>query len=248
MNVTIKILLLITALFMQIRLGAQGLTNFNGRVDSSRSQSASPKLHLFFDAVNFPAGASGAGGMRGYIYMAKSLNYEIPNALSTLSTNRVEILKNGRNIVLMICDNGPIYNSTNSGVNWQVISRAGDYKIPLGPGWIAGATILPTPENQSAGKTNVPNWYVISPTQSGGKIVISGDTENPAPILNIQSVNGVLTVSWSATFSNFKLQMNTNLFSGNWADVPDAVKAVGSENQVIVSNPNANNFYRLKSQ
>jgi hypothetical protein len=41
------------------------------------------------------------------------------------------------------------------------------------------------------------------------------------------------------------LQQNTNLSATNWSNTTNAVSAVNGQNQIIVSPPASNRFYRL---
>jgi hypothetical protein len=56
-----------------------------------------------------------------------------------------------------------------------------------------------------------------------------------------------MSVSWSASFTGFVLQENADLTTTNWTDVTNQVQVVGEENRVILSQQEANNFFRLKS-
>lgn len=68
------------------------------------------------------------------------------------------------------------------------------------------------------------------------------------PVLNIVLVSNDVLVSWSATYAGFGLQENGDLTNTNWMDVTNSVNVVGGGNQVLISSPDGNTFYRLYSQ
>ena len=55
-----------------------------------------------------------------------------------------------------------------------------------------------------------------------------------------------VVVAWPSPSSGFKLQFNTDLNTTIWTDVGQAPAVVGGENQIIVSPPAGNRFFRLK--
>ena len=68
-----------------------------------------------------------------------------------------------------------------------------------------------------------------------------------APLLRIFLTNNTAVVAWPAPSTGFTLQVNTNLATTNWVVAGGTVNVVGSENQVVVSPPSGNRYYRLKS-
>ena len=93
-------------------------------------------------------------------------------------------------------------------------------------------------------------------TMSGGNYTLTGGfwgilaaIQTPgSPLLRVQltSTNTVL-VAWPAPSTGFNLQHNTALGTVNWLGVTNVPSVVGTENQVIISPPSGNNFFRLKS-
>ena len=68
-----------------------------------------------------------------------------------------------------------------------------------------------------------------------------------APLLRIQpTATNAVVVAWPAPSSGFKLQFKPSLNTTNWTDVGQVPAVVGGENQVIVTPPVGNRFYRLK--
>src|ERR1035441_3768225 len=108
-------------------------------------------------------------GLNGLMCMAN--DWKTPGLAQT---NRVDIWSTDdrTRIVLMVRDNGPIYNSTNSGMTWTIINTPGKYQFPLtsgpdGGGMFAEATLHPSPENQSSTNSPVSNWYVVGSALDG---------------------------------------------------------------------------------
>ena len=68
----------------------------------------------------------------------------------------------------------------------------------------------------------------------------------PMPLLRvaITPTNSVL-IAWPAPSPGFRLQQNAVLGTANWVSVTNAVNVVGGENQVTISPPSGQNFYRL---
>jgi hypothetical protein len=67
-----------------------------------------------------------------------------------------------------------------------------------------------------------------------------------APVLHIfLTGTNTAVVAWPAPSTGYVLQQNTNLVSTAWLGVTNSVNAVGSENQVIISPPAGNRFFRL---
>jgi hypothetical protein len=68
------------------------------------------------------------------------------------------------------------------------------------------------------------------------------------PVLNITLAGNDVLISWSATYTSCALQENGDLTTTNWMTATNSVAAVGGQNQVLISSPATNNFYRLISQ
>ncbi len=207
-------------------------------------------LHLFINPANGETEFGGVSGLHGRMYMARRHDWRVPDLAQT---NRVDMLSGGSRIVVMVLDNGPIYSSTNSGMTWTVIDTPGEYQFPLtigpkGGGMLAKATILPSPDNQTTTNSSLSTWYAVGSGPNGSMLVLTGDVSQPAPALTIAHSGGGVIVSWPAAFTGYVLQENSDLSSTNWVDVTNSVNVVGGENQVLISSPADNNFYRLKSQ
>ena len=222
-------------------------TNADSQQRAPTSEAMS--LRLLLNPGNGETQFGQTSGLHGRIYMAAGDRFKTP---ALPETARVDILKGGENIVVMVLDNGPIFSSTNSGTSWNVYTAPGKYEFPLtvgpkGGGFIASGTIRPSPFNQSP--TNlISKWYAIGSSPNGTKLIVSGDVSQSAPALTIRQSNGSVVISWPAKFTGFILQENQDITSTNWADVTAPVNVVEEKNQVVLSSAMDNNFYRLRSQ
>jgi hypothetical protein len=156
-------------------------------------------------------------------------------------------------IILMVCDNGPLFSSIDSGMSWNLINAPGTHQFPLisraGDGaFIAEATIHATNEHQPLTNISSSTWYATGSASDGSKQVLTRDASQPAPALSIAHSDAGIIVSWSEIFKNFVLQSNNDLNSTNWTDVTSAVNVVSGPNQVLVVSPAALNFFHLRSQ
>jgi hypothetical protein len=70
----------------------------------------------------------------------------------------------------------------------------------------------------------------------------------PIPMLSLTPSGGNALISWTIPSLDFTLQQNSDLTTTNWTDVPTppVLNLTNLQNQVIVSPPNGNTFYRLK--
>ena len=191
----------------------------------------------------------GYDGMRGLAYMAN--DWKTPGLLQT---NIVDIFATSdhKRIVVMVEENGPIYNSTNSGLTWKTITRPGYYEFLLtmdkgeDSGYYAAATIHPASQNPFPVNTFT-NWYARAINPDGSQLILTGNFVQAAPALNIHPSASGLTVSWPSQFTNYVLQMNNDLSGTNWLTMTNPVTVNGLENQVIVSPAHAHDFFRLVS-
>ena len=79
-------------------------------------------------------------------------------------------------------------------------------------------------------------WSIVAAIQTPG-----------APLLTVTltSTNTVV-ITWPAPSTGFVLQQNNDLKTSLWGNVTATVSVVNGQNQVIVSPPIGNAFYRLK--
>src|ERR1043166_2743756 len=79
-------------------------------------------------------------------------------------------------------------------------------------------------------------WGIIAPVQTPNA---------PSHRVAVTQTNTVL-IAWPAPSTGFVLQQNQTLSPGNWTTVTNSPATVGDEQQVIISPPAGNNFYRLQ--
>jgi len=81
-------------------------------------------------------------------------------------------------------------------------------------------------------------WSIIAAVQTPG-----------APTLRVfRTTTNTVVVAWPAPSTGFSLQQNPFANnSGTWAGVTNVPVVVGSENQVTLTSPTGNRFFRLKS-
>jgi hypothetical protein len=170
-------------------------------------------------------------------------------------TSRSDILATAdkTKIVVMFRDNGPIYSTTNSGMTWSVITAPGDYLFPLNfipakGGFLAKATIRPSPKSELPRNSAPLNWQIIGSGTDRNTLVLTSNPAQPTPALSIKRSNGGLLISWPADIKNFQLQASSNLNSTNWVTVTELVKVAGTENQVFIESPAGKEFFRLVPQ
>jgi hypothetical protein len=69
-----------------------------------------------------------------------------------------------------------------------------------------------------------------------------------APVLSIQlTTTNVAMVYWPSPSTGFNLEVNTNLATTNWGTPSQSVNDNGTIRYILVNQPTANRFYRLKS-
>jgi hypothetical protein len=81
---------------------------------------------------------------------------------------------------------------------------------------------------------------------TGGFWALSAVQTPGAPSLRIfLSTTNTAIVAWPAPSTGWSLQSATNLVSPNWVGAVGTVILTGGENQLLVSPPTGNRFYRL---
>jgi hypothetical protein len=87
-------------------------------------------------------------------------------------------------------------------------------------------------------------------TLTGGFWSIFAAIQTPgSPLLRVErTATNTVVVAWPFPSTGFGLEQNSLPHVGGWTAVTNAVSQVASENQVIISPPAGNRFFRLKSQ
>jgi hypothetical protein len=121
------------------------------------------------------------------------------------------------------------------------------FSIDGGGGTVTGGvySISGTIGQADAGHLSGGNYTI-----EGGFWSILGAVQTPgAPTLRVvRSTTNTVVIAWSAPATGFSLQQNpvANNAPG-WLGVTNVPVVVGSENQVIISQPIGNRFFRLKN-
>ena len=118
------------------------------------------------------------------------------------------------------------------------------YKISGGGGTSAGGvySVSGTVGQHDAGGPMTGASYSLT----GGFWALYAVQTPGAPLLRIfLTPTNTAVVAWPYPSTGFTLQVNTNLASANWSAAGGTVNHVGGENQVFVSPPTGNRFYRL---
>ncbi len=158
--------------------------------------------------------------------------------------------------ILVVPEPGPIFSSTNSGMNWTVFNKVGTYQFPVSSGADGAAMfvqvrlraeVVVRSPLQSA-TNSPPNWYAVGMGQKGNRVILSADAAHPAPILTLQHSGSEVVVSWPASFTGYVLQQAMNLNPADWAAATNVVKVVGADNQVRLPTSMENHFFRLRLQ
>jgi hypothetical protein len=150
-------------------------------------------------------------------------------------------------------DSGPIFFSENTGASWRNINQPGQYEFtlsttPKGTVMVAALSFTnSSTANIADEKMATKNWYSVVSAADGSKLVLTGGPSQSTPVLSIANSGNIMLISWSATFTGFILQQNSDLTTTNWANVTNTVDRV--ETQFVVTLPVAgsNNFFRLKT-
>lgn len=122
-------------------------------------------------------------------------------------------------------------------IDWSTIDGGGGTSTG-GVYTVSGTIGQPDAGRMSGGNFTLDGgfWGIVAAVQTPG-----------APSLRIflTSTNTVV-VAWPAPSTGFSLEQNAVLGTTNWVNIATTPAVVGSENQVIVSPPAGNHFYRLK--
>lgn len=148
----------------------------------------------------------GPHGYHGTIFFAK--NWKIP---TVSKANMIFILASADNrfIVMAVEDVGLIYYTTNSGISWAVTRKPGQYwfRLSYSPknntSFFALATIFASNTANENQHLMDKSWYSVSSDSNGNKLVLTGGSSMPMPVLGITYFPNQVMLSWSASFTNF---------------------------------------------
>ena len=147
----------------------------------------------------------------------------------------------------------PVLLSTNESYYLGALASSGAMIIDaFAPGDGGGGYVGMAPEIQlgmAVGSTNTGFTFPEMADGPSGSAIFAPDFEFQdgmlPPVLNIALVGDDVLVSWSGTYTSFTLQENSDLNITNWMDVTNSVNVAGGENQVLISSPANDDFYRL---
>jgi hypothetical protein len=167
---------------------------------------------------------------------------------------------------------GAIYTSTNSGIAWAMTSAPTNfpwsYVASSADGTKLVAVASETPDalgtiylSTNSGvdwvttSSSAKTWRAVACSADGAKVVAVSYANGiytlqttPEPLLRLRSAKANAVLSWIIPSMDFNLQENSDLTTTNWTDVPTppVLNLTNLQNQVIVSPPGGNTFYRLK--
>jgi photosystem II stability/assembly factor-like uncharacterized protein len=244
-----------------------GATWFSKNVPSKRNP---------FDIIMSANGAKlfAVPGYGGFIYASTDFGTTwMTNDAPSLGSYTIASSADGTKLVAALPLNigppltGAIYSSTNSGAswysnnvpanNWCSVASSAD-----GTGLAASSGIsIYTSTNSGATwvSNGVPNISstlgLVASSADGNKLVAASikmggiwtSQTTPAPSINLTPANGNFTLSWVVPSTNFVMQQSSDL--GSWTDMtnPPVLNLTNLQNEVILSPPGSNVFYRLKT-
>jgi hypothetical protein len=160
---------------------------------------------------------------------------------------------------------GPIFTSTNSGNTWtsnyfgavalwhSVASSADGSKL-VAVNWSSIFTSTNSGDTWTSNNAPQTLWSSVASSADGSILVVVADGGGiwvsqtaPAPLLNLTTANTNLALSWIIPSTNFVLQQCSDLTAADWSVVTNVpmLNLTNLQNQVILSPPNGNDFYRL---
>jgi len=125
----------------------------------------------------------------------------------------------------------------NYSIDWFTIDGGGGTSTG-GVFSVSGTIGQPDAGHMSGGNYTLDGgfWGIIAAVQTPG-----------APILRVfRTTTNTVVLAWPVSSTVFSLQQEPNLSVPNWGPVTNSSSVVGSENQVIITAPAGNRFYRLK--
>jgi hypothetical protein len=123
-------------------------------------------------------------------------------------------------------------------IDWYTIDGGGGTSTG-GVYSVSGTIGQPDAGHMSGGNFTIDGgfWGIIGAIQSPG-----------SPLLRVlRTSTNTVVIAWPAPSTGFSLQQNSDPKTTAWSGVTNTVNVVGSENQIIVTPPIGNQFYRLKN-
>ena len=141
-------------------------------------------------------------------------------------------------LVFWLVTNASSVVAQNYSIDW--------YKIAGGGGTSIGGefSLAGTIGQHDAGTAMTGGTYSLT----GGYWALSAVQNPGAPLLTIFLTDtNTAVVAWPAPSAGWVLQQNGTLDAANWVNSTGSVNLVGGQNQVVVSPPAGNRFFRLVS-
>src|SRR6266404_479445 len=130
----------------------------------------------------------------------------------------------------------PAVRAQNYSIDWFTIDGGGGTSTG-GVFSVSGTIGQPDAGRMSGGNYTLDGgfWGIIAAVQAPG-----------APPLRIfRTTTNTVVLAWPVSPTVFSVQQETNLSLPNWGPITNSSSVVGSENQVIITVPAGNRFYRL---
>ena len=147
-------------------------------------------------------------------------------------------MKTTKLIILILSLGATLARAQNYSIDWFTIDGGGGASTG-GVYSVSGTIGQPDAGHMSGGNYTLDGgfWGIIAAVQLPG-----------APLLRVVlTTTNTVVLAWPAPSTGFSLQQNPVVNNApGWAGVTNVPVVVGSENQVIVSPPVGNKFYRLK--
>jgi len=147
-------------------------------------------------------------------------------------------MKTTKLLILILSLGATLARAQNYSIDWFTIDGGGGTSTG-GVYSVSGTIGQPDAGHMSGGNYTLDGgfWGIIAAVQLPG-----------APLLRVVlTTTNTVVLAWPAPSTGFSLQQNLVVNnSPGWAGVTNVPVVVGSENQVIVSPPAGNKFYRLK--
>lgn len=205
------------------------------------------------------------------IYTSKDFGYSwLPNGVPARNLSAALSSTDGSKLVAAAYETSEVFTSTNGGMNWTatiprpniswtcLAADATGSKVFVG-GCCSGPIYSSTNSGATWTSNNVTraNWQSIASSADGGKVVavafgggIYTLRSTPAPSLTVERSGSQAIISWLVPSREFMLEMNSDLSTTNWAEVPvlPTLNITNLHYDVTISPLPGSRFYRLRQQ
>jgi len=123
-------------------------------------------------------------------------------------------------------------------------NQHGGFSLSAKPAVGPGPQSVAVADVNADGKLDLISANYGNPTLGKTLTVLLNSPAPPSLNIHVTSTDTAV-LSWSAAVPGFTLQQNPVLGTTNWMNATNAVVGHGGENQIIISPPTGNRFYRL---